>query len=187
MRTRYFARVVQHIGIVAAATAIAVVGGSVQLRAAVDPDVQMCHAQGNGGFHLININGNAEPAHRAHGDAGPGEPVPGDSTLAFDAECNQVVRNVDPTMSCLCWKTYTQSALLTLLTAVNGTPSCAKTSTYVSLTPDRGVTAIYATTSNMCVLRVNSQSYALGLTAEQTTTCMAEATAIAASINWCPQ
>ena len=41
------------------------------------PKVQLCHRTGNGSYHLIEVSINAEPAHRAHGDAKIGEPVPG--------------------------------------------------------------------------------------------------------------
>ena len=48
--------------------------------------VELCHRTGNG-YHSIEVNVNAEPAHRAHGDARPGEPVPGDASRTFDGEC----------------------------------------------------------------------------------------------------
>ena len=35
--------------------------------------VDVCHNEGNGTFHLINISDNAFPAHVEHGDASPGE------------------------------------------------------------------------------------------------------------------
>lgn len=38
--------------------------------------VDICHIQGNGEFHLINVSGNAQPAHMAHGDGLPGEDHP---------------------------------------------------------------------------------------------------------------
>jgi hypothetical protein len=49
--------------------------------------VGICHQQGNGTYRLLNVPGNAEAAHRAHGDAAPGEHVPGDPYLTFDAAC----------------------------------------------------------------------------------------------------
>ena len=49
--------------------------------------VSMCHRTGAGAFNLISISTNAEPAHRAHGDAKVGEAVPGQPTLVFDAQC----------------------------------------------------------------------------------------------------
>jgi len=49
--------------------------------------VQLCHRTGNGSYHLIEVSVSAEPAHRAHGDAAPGEPVPGSPSLRFTASC----------------------------------------------------------------------------------------------------
>jgi hypothetical protein len=52
------------------------------------PKVQICHRTGNGEYHLIEISINAEPAHRAHGDAKIGEPVPGSTGKVFTASCS---------------------------------------------------------------------------------------------------
>ena len=49
--------------------------------------IVLCHREGNGSYHTIDVSVNAEPAHRAHGDATPGEPVPADPTKVFDAAC----------------------------------------------------------------------------------------------------
>jgi hypothetical protein len=49
--------------------------------------VSLCHSTGNGEYHLIDVSVNAEPAHRAHGDAKVGEPVPGTQRQVFDANC----------------------------------------------------------------------------------------------------
>jgi len=35
--------------------------------------VDVCHRTGNGGFHEINVSGNALPAHLRHGDVLPDE------------------------------------------------------------------------------------------------------------------
>jgi hypothetical protein len=51
------------------------------------PKVQLCHRTGNGSYHLIDISVSAEPAHRAHGDAKIGEPVPGNAGKVFGAGC----------------------------------------------------------------------------------------------------
>jgi hypothetical protein len=50
--------------------------------------VEICHRTGNGQYHLIDIGISAEPAHRAHGDAKIGEPVPGSSGKVFTASCS---------------------------------------------------------------------------------------------------
>jgi len=52
--------------------------------------VSLCHSTGNGEYHLIDVSVNAEPAHRAHGDAKVGEPVPGTQRQVFDASCRPV-------------------------------------------------------------------------------------------------
>jgi hypothetical protein len=52
-----------------------------------EPKVQLCHRTGNGSYHLIEVGVSAEPAHRAHGDAKPGEAVPGSSGNVFSPSC----------------------------------------------------------------------------------------------------
>ena len=49
--------------------------------------VSLCHAEGNGTYHLIDVADSAEQAHRDHGDAEIGEPVPGRPFMIFDANC----------------------------------------------------------------------------------------------------
>jgi hypothetical protein len=49
--------------------------------------VELCHATGNGTYQKIEVSVSAEPAHRAHGDAKVGEPVPGDTAKTFDSSC----------------------------------------------------------------------------------------------------
>jgi hypothetical protein len=51
--------------------------------------VVLCHRSGDG-YHPIDVSVNAEPAHRAHGDARPGEAVPGDPSKTFDSECHTI-------------------------------------------------------------------------------------------------
>ena len=50
--------------------------------------VQLCHKTGNGSYHLIEVSVSAEPAHRAHGDAKIGEPVPGMPGKVFGVACS---------------------------------------------------------------------------------------------------
>ena len=52
-----------------------------------EPKVQLCHRTGNGSYHLIEVGVSAEPAHRAHGDAKPGEAVPGSLGRVFSPSC----------------------------------------------------------------------------------------------------
>ena len=49
--------------------------------------VDLCHRTGNGSYHMINVSINAEPAHRAHGDAKVGEEIPGSPGHRFTASC----------------------------------------------------------------------------------------------------
>jgi hypothetical protein len=57
-----------------------------------DKKVYFCHrkGKGNGGFVLIHVSKNASKAHLKHGDAHPGEPVPGREGFWFDEACNLI-------------------------------------------------------------------------------------------------
>jgi len=57
--------------------------------------VSLCHREGTGDYHLIDVSVNAEPAHRAHGDAKVGEAVPGTQKQVFDANCRPSGPKVD--------------------------------------------------------------------------------------------
>ena len=50
--------------------------------------VQLCHRTGNGRYNLIEVSRDAESAHRAHGDAKIGEPVPGMAGKVFGPGCS---------------------------------------------------------------------------------------------------
>ena len=54
---------------------------------APEEKVLVCHKTGNGSFHLISININAESAHIAHGDGQPGDPVPNVAGFIFGDNC----------------------------------------------------------------------------------------------------
>jgi hypothetical protein len=60
---------------------------SVPANAAPAEKVDVCHLEGTGLYHLINISDNAYDAHVAHGDARPLEPVPGMAHCRFDENC----------------------------------------------------------------------------------------------------
>jgi len=51
------------------------------------PKVDVCHIDGKGDYHLINISENALQAHLDHGDARPHENVPDMPGWIFDSEC----------------------------------------------------------------------------------------------------
>jgi len=51
------------------------------------PKVSLCHVTGNGSYHLLEVDGNAESAHLGHGDGKPGDEVPDEFPLVFDDEC----------------------------------------------------------------------------------------------------
>ncbi|PKO00370.1 MAG: hypothetical protein CVU42_04145 [Chloroflexi bacterium HGW-Chloroflexi-4] len=50
--------------------------------------VAVCHLDDMGLYHLITISESAFPAHVAHGDASPGELVPGMAGKKFTADCS---------------------------------------------------------------------------------------------------
>ncbi len=52
--------------------------------------VFVCHKRGNGTFIMININGNALPAHLLHGDGLPEGFVPNHTDQKFSATCSVV-------------------------------------------------------------------------------------------------
>jgi hypothetical protein len=52
--------------------------------------VTLCHAEGNGTYHLIDVSQSAEAAHRAHGDAKVGEAVPGQPGQIFNSDCQPI-------------------------------------------------------------------------------------------------
>ena len=56
--------------------------------------VSLCHRTESGTYQSIDVSVSAEPAHRAHGDAKVGEPVPGDPTKVFDQNCRPVGASV---------------------------------------------------------------------------------------------
>ena len=56
--------------------------------------VDVDHRTGNGRYHMVNVSENAVPAHRAHGDALPGEPVPTDLSQVFDGNCGALTPSI---------------------------------------------------------------------------------------------
>lgn len=71
---------------IAAGTAMALMALGVA-SAAPAPKVDVCHMEGNGSFHLINVSENALPAHLAHGDGLPGQAVPEREHYVFGDDC----------------------------------------------------------------------------------------------------
>jgi hypothetical protein len=49
--------------------------------------VTLCHRTESGAYQSIDVSTSAEPAHREHGDAKAGEPVPGTQRQVFDENC----------------------------------------------------------------------------------------------------
>lgn len=50
--------------------------------------ITLCHKTGSDKYVKINVSVSAEPAHRAHGDAEVGEPVPGLTGKVFSPSCS---------------------------------------------------------------------------------------------------
>lgn len=61
--------------------------------------VSLCHRTESGSYHSITVGNTAEPAHRAHGDAKVGEPVPGSAPQVFDQNCVPAGPKVEMTKS----------------------------------------------------------------------------------------
>jgi hypothetical protein len=57
--------------------------------------VLLCHAEGNGSYHQIDVAVSSEPSHRDHGDAKVGEPVPGRPNMIFDSTCRPTGPSVE--------------------------------------------------------------------------------------------
>ncbi len=58
--------------------------------AAPPSKIDVCHREGNGSYHLINISERALSAHLGHGDGQPGDPVPGMAGKVFAEDCSVV-------------------------------------------------------------------------------------------------
>jgi hypothetical protein len=58
--------------------------------------VDVCHREGNGRFHRINVSAHALGAHLSHGDGVPGGLVPDDPSRKFDSTCTAVDSVVCP-------------------------------------------------------------------------------------------
>lgn len=70
--------------LLAAVVPIAIVGAKAE-------KVDVCHKEGNGSYHLINISDSAFDAHIAHGDAAPGQAVPDMEGYVFSEDCEPVL------------------------------------------------------------------------------------------------
>jgi len=73
--------------LVIALTMIIVLLTSVLALAAPAEKVDVCHVEGNGTYIKINISENSFDSHVAHGDAAPGDPVPGMEGYVFGEDC----------------------------------------------------------------------------------------------------
>src|SRR5262245_41419174 len=230
MATKNLARLMPRIGrVMAVAAAAAVVGGAVTLGAhdrkndeqhdkdhdkGKDKDkdhnkhhkgwhkVDICHADRDGRFRLIEITSDAEAAHRAHGDGQPGDRVPKRFRHRWNRDCKEVPEPpeapptkepeppADPQLACPCWNTYKRSELLAVLDPQSSPAEsyCVSNSSTVSLSQDLGVnTLVFA--GGFCSLRVGgvdvSQNFALSPL--DANVCRIEAAALVPSITWCPQ
>jgi hypothetical protein len=59
--------------------------------------VTICHREGNGDYHSIEVSVAALDAHLAHGDGVPGEPVPGMEGKVFGENCT--IEDAGPTVT----------------------------------------------------------------------------------------
>jgi hypothetical protein len=68
---------------------------AVVVRDARANGVSLCHAEGNGSYHLITVDDSAEATHRAHGDGKVDDPVPGRPFMVFGEDCRPIGPAVD--------------------------------------------------------------------------------------------
>ena len=155
------------------------------------PQVDICHLTDEGAFNLININGNAAPAHRAHGDAAPGEAVPGSQTDVFDSSC---VATAAPLLACPCWNDYSSAGLVAAMNLETPTsPTCSVAALGASALDNDAQPILSAqnlpdSSGKRCSLQLTGVPLRsqLFLSAEVAAVCVAEATVIVPQIAWCP-
>ena len=56
--------------------------------------ITLCHKEGNGSYHSIEVSVSAEPAHRDHGDGAVGDRVPDNPTKVFSSSCQAVALSI---------------------------------------------------------------------------------------------
>lgn len=109
---------------------------------AVMSQTLVCHVTGSGRFVPLTVNGNAVPGHRSHGDALPGEPVPGMAGYEFNADCVPTRLFTDltgiwkGTYAWDCGGTRTGSSAIDFVLTDLGTGSVAGTVSYLGGTAD---------------------------------------------------
>lgn len=154
--------------------------GGMDLRA---PKMDICHHDEEG-FRLISISANAELAHRGHGDAAPGEGVPGLPGATFSATCEVVAAAPAVPLACPCWNTYSEPELVSVLDAVTaGDWSFSDAGTFVLGLGGGGATAgLAASAAGSCytyIAGIVDPTYAVSPLSEvETQACLAEARAI---------
>ena len=67
-----------------------------QVSLAAVQKVDVCHREGNGSYHTISVAPQALSTHYAHGDALPGDAVPGNPAYVFNESCALVVASTCP-------------------------------------------------------------------------------------------
>jgi hypothetical protein len=68
----------------------------VESRERVGERIALCHVEGNGSYHRIEVSLSAEEDHLDHGDGHPSGEVPGtDPALFFDDDCNVLGPEID--------------------------------------------------------------------------------------------
>ena len=96
----------------------------------------VCHLNDTGAFQMLAVNARAVPGHRSHGDALPGESVPGRPGYQFDPACVARIVATDltgewtGTYSWNCGGTLTGSAAIRFVLDDPGTGRIAGTVSY---------------------------------------------------------
>ena len=152
--------------------------------------VNMCHRTDTGAFHLINISGNAEATHIGHGDARPGDPVPGSAGMRFDEACQQMPAVSGPPLQCPCYQAYSEAQLVSVLNAPAVQFKVCNSlddMVFAAASDGTGWTMLAANAAtNSCTLAVNGTDTRLGpLTPEEGAQCLLEAKRMYPQISWC--
>jgi hypothetical protein len=125
--------------------------------------VEICHLEGNGSYHLITISESNFSSHIAHGDGRVGDPVPGAPGFVFDDTCNLV------SIRCPC--TFTPEVYVNTVGA-NPATSCLQESPEVTVLRDGFLTGFAAGDGSCLSATLGDIKEEFVITEEETAQCL---------------